>query len=148
MRGAILRLQRRVRDKRIGIGGFHNLRRALQSAVRIAVLAKRLGGRLLGKFHCPLREPDAGLRRAVPFIPFHLQLLARRLGLPPAIGDNGDPRLERVRFHDRARLHVAFHDKCVADAGHGFDFVQIRAHHLAREHRALLVHGEQHVRQE
>src|SRR5208337_5171286 len=60
MRGAILRLERSVRDKWIRVSPLHNLGRALQRSIRIAVLAKRLGGRLLRKLQGLLRESDTG----------------------------------------------------------------------------------------
>src|SRR5712675_3466325 len=50
MRGAVLRLERSMRDEWIRIVGLDNLRRVLQSCVGIAILAQSTSWRLLGQF--------------------------------------------------------------------------------------------------
>src|SRR5258705_10838365 len=132
MRGAVLRLERSVRDEWIRVVGFDNFRRAAQRGVGIAILAKRASRRLLGQFLSVARESFAALLRGLAFVPLHLQLLPSRARLPPTVPDNRDAA-EQSR-----KVAAAFDDEGMPYPGHRFDFVDIRADNAAREHRTLL----------
>ena len=79
-----------MREERIGIGGLDDFGRAADGLIGIAVDTDVEGRRLLRDFVRFGKETGARLlgRRAV--LPDHFELGPRALGLPPAIGHDGD----------------------------------------------------------
>ena len=78
-------------------------------------------------------EARAALRRRRAFVPRDLELLARLLNEPPVVADDRDARHEA----HQAALRAALDDERVLDARLALDLVEVRAHDLAGEHRAL-----------
>ena len=138
MRVAVLRLERRVGDKRVGIRGLDHFCRALERRVGVPVDAQRDHGLLCGEFLGLPRKALAALLRRWTFVPHHLQLLARRARVPPGIGDDRHPRKKAGQFG------AALHHERIAHSGHVLDLVDIGAQDLAAKNRALLVNGKHH----
>ncbi len=147
MRRAILRLERRVRDERIRIRRFHHLRGCTHGRVGVAIFADGPLRRLFAQFLRPLRKGDAAAVGSRTFVPVHLQLLARRLRVPPGLGDDGDAVLQaRIAWDDSVGNVRARHYKGILDARQFLDLIDIRADHLAAEDAALLEYGVEHAR--
>src|SRR5467141_1347235 len=91
---AVLRLHGGVREEGIGVRALDNFYCGLQSFVCVAVAADSDGGRLLRKFIGTAGEASAALLGGCAFDPFGLQLLARSVGLPPGISDDGDAAMQ------------------------------------------------------
>src|ERR1700682_1256988 len=75
MRGAVLRLEWRVRDEGVGGVRLENLRWGFQGGFGVAVLAKRTHGRLFRELFGAARESFAALLRGLALVPLHLQFL-------------------------------------------------------------------------
>ncbi len=125
MRGAVHRLQRGMRDERIMIGRLDHLRRALQRGRGIAVVAQADGRRLGPELRGLAGKTGAALLRRRALVPFHLEFLARLVGVPETIGDDGDTR------HQAGEIAAAVDDEGMAHARHLADDVEIGAGDLA-----------------
>ncbi len=139
MRQAVLRLQRRMRDERVGIRGFDDLGGGLQRFVSVAIGADRKTRRLLGKFIGFLCEAGAALFRCRTFVPGDAQFFARGIRLPPGIGHHRDATMQPQQ------LLRPVHHEAVAHAGHGLDFVHVGRGDLSSEHRTFIKHRVQHA---
>src|SRR3970282_2154469 len=82
VRRAVLRLERCGRDKEIVVRRLDNLGRTLQGLISIAVDTQREAGLPGGNLARAARKPLAALLRGRTFVPLHLKLFARGLGLP------------------------------------------------------------------
>src|SRR5437773_10514421 len=100
MRRAVLRLHRRMSDEGISVSSLDNLS-VLKSSFDVTVAPKRSHGLLFRKGFGLTRKTFAALRRRRAFVPFHFQLLARGLCLPPTIGD------DRHSAHEPAEIGAA-----------------------------------------
>ena len=141
---AVLRLERRVRDERIHVGA---LRRPCAGAgerlVDVAVLAQlRLRTAPLPSSSALRLEALAALRRRRVLRPRDLQLLARRLRLPPAVGDDGDAAAPAP-----CRLVPPSTTKACFTPGSVLISSRFARRDLRAEHRRLLVDGVQHAGQ-
>ena len=136
-----------MRDKRVTVICFKNLGSAGPGRIDIAIVLERkrgLGGR---KFSGLLGECPAALRGGFAFVPFHLQLLARRVCLPPGIGNDSNAAFQAgLVLNARGELYFAFNEEGVADAGKRFDLVEIRANRLTAKDRTFLQDGIEHAR--
>ena len=128
---AVLRLHRRVRDERIHIGRFHDLRRTGQRRVHVAVFSQRAMRRQEGEFGGLRGKSGAALRGRCPFVPRDHERLARLLCKPPAVPNN------RHATEQAVQRRASIHDKGVRDAGHRFDGIEICGFYLAGIHGAL-----------
>src|ERR1041385_3045260 len=94
MRGAVLRLERRVREERIVIRRFDCPRRARERAFRIAVVVELDDGGLLRQLLRAFVEDGRVVRCRWPFVPRELQLRPRLLRMPPRVSDDGDAAMQ------------------------------------------------------
>src|SRR5664279_4917999 len=74
------------------------------------------------------------------FLPRHAELLARRSGRPPGVGNDGHAAQQAVE------PAAALDHERLADAGHAPDAIEIGADDLAPERRAFLKNGVMHPR--
>ena len=97
VRDAVLRLERRVRDERIRVGGFDHLRGAARARASASPSVRSVNA---GCCFDELVRPSGRSRRCSArrraFVPGDLQLLARRLRLPPAVGDDRDAAVRQA----------------------------------------------------
>ena len=135
VRGAVLRLERRVRDERVVVLGANDLRRARERRVRRrrpcaasaaapSSPARRRSRRSRG---CSTATPSGAL------VPLDLQLLARR-----AWRATSCRRRWRHRRAGRRATCRRLRRRTRAHAGLPLDLVEVRALHLAAEHRDFL----------
>ena len=143
LRRAVLRLERRVRDERIGVGAPRRPSpRAASAASTSPSCADRCAGRLLRQLvGLRLRSPSLLCDAVGPSSHVTFSLLAR--GLAPATSCR---RRSRRRRRSAVEVGAALDDEGVPHAGQRLDLVEVRARDLAAEHRALLEHGVQHAR--
>ena len=102
LRDAVLGLERRVRDERIHVRGLDNLRRARKPLLDVAVGAQLVRVRALAEFIGLRLESLAALRRRRMRSPRHLQLFARGVREPPAVGH------DRNTAHEFLQVGAAF----------------------------------------
>src|SRR4029077_7432333 len=84
-------------------------------------------------------EELAALLGCGAFIPSGAKFFARGVGLPPGVGDDGDAAVEAEQ------VGSAIDGEGVADAGLGFDFVEIGAEKLSGVDGALFVDGVEYA---
>src|SRR5882724_1784252 len=138
MRDTILRFERRMRDKWIGVGSFDNFRGGAQCRISLTVGAEREDRRLLGKIFGALREACAALLCSRAFVPLHAKFFSRRLCLPPAVRHNCDSAVKAQQFRR------SLHHKSLAHTRLRLDFVKIRRADLPRKNWALFVDRVKH----
>ena len=140
MRGAVLRLQRGMRNERVMVGRLHHMRGTAQRACGVAVIAQAVRRRLGAERHGLAGKAFAALRARCAFVPLYLQVAARFFRTPPAVGN------DRHAGHQPGEVAAAFHYEGMAHARHFAQRIEIGARHLAAEHRAFLEYGMQHAR--
>ena len=138
--GAVLRLERRVRDERIGVERLRPSCASASAASTSPVLRSDSGPACLASF---CASSTALLQLSFEALDSSHVTLSLRRALnrrPGRRRENGDAR------HDLGRLAGAFDDERVGHAGQLLDLVEIRLADLAADGRALLEHGVLHAR--
>ena len=114
---------------------------ACERGVGVAVrCARSIAGGCFESSSARFAKPSLLCDAVGAFVPLHLQLLARGLRLPPAVGDDRDAGQQP------GQIGAALDDERVPHAGQRLDRVEVGAGDLAAEHRALLEHRLQHAR--
>ena len=133
----VLRLERRVGEEGILVGGLERLRRRTQRAGRIAVAREGLLRGLLRQCLRLTIEVLGALGRGRSFLPGDLELAPCLVDQPPGIANDGDTV-------DRQLRGVRVDDEGIGDAGRRLDGVEVDALHTTAVDRALLEHGVLH----
>ena len=140
VRHAVLRLERRVRDERIHVGAFDDLRagareRLLDVAVRaqlrrVRALAELVGLGLEAFAVCAA----VGCSAQVTFSCLRAESACHQLSATIAT-----PGIEALQ------VGRAVDDEGVLHAGQRLDLIEVGGRHLGAEDRRLLIHGPQHA---
>ena len=142
LRGAVLRLERRVGHERIRVRRLDTFA-APPSAASTSPSLRSVNAPAPASTSSAacVAKPSLLCAAVGPSSHVTFSFLRARLRLPPAVGDDRDAA-------DAGRCSSdAVDDERVPDAGQRLDLVQVGADDLAAEHRALLVHRLQHARQ-
>jgi len=137
---AIFGLHGGMSEERIEVSGFNGFRGGVDGSVGVAVFSDGDCGSLLGEFIGATSEELAALLRGGAFVPGGAEFFARGVGLPPRVGDDGDAAVKTKE------VGGAIDGEGVADAGLGFDFVEIGAEEFSCVDGAFFVDGVEHAR--
>ena len=136
---AIFGLHGGMCEERIEVSGFDGPCGVVYGGIGVAVFADGDGGSLLGELIGAAGEEFAALLGGRAFIPGGAEFFARGVGLPPGVGDDGNAAMEAEE------VGSAVNGEGVADAGLGFDFVEIGAEKFTCIDGAFFVDGIQHA---
>ena len=147
VRDTVLRLERGVRDERIGVRGLDRLGRVFQRRLDVAVAAKRLDRRLQSTSFSA-RAANSTLLCCAPRPSSHVTLSSLRAlcachQVSATIATPGSRSTSKPRTS--CVLHLTFDEERVAHARLLFDLVEVGAERPAVEYGTFVVHGEQHA---